>query len=634
METIAGHARTGRQLLGPGSDLVEVAGKDGGRMTAIVFHPEYRGHNAINAALHVVYSFLESPMVPGLAELVAHDRDQAAFLYSTGQVWSVAEVIRTLSDLGESGGPRAGIELLHAAGTILVEAAETGENAGVYSHGGLTPWRVMLDADGQVTLIGHALPQVEILVFHEAPDRIPREDAFRYCPPERMEARRENFTSDLFGLGLIAFELMTGRPVYDGLINDIRTKAARGETSRRLQQFKDALPASVREVLTTTLRPEFRDRFQSGQEFLDAVDALRRDRSLPGAGLREVMQRVSRHQPRARQELDPARTSMLSKDELRKLAEEDDAPPPSRPARQAFAPVRAPEPVRTPEPPRLPESAPRSALAGPPTRAPRVGNPEPERLDAPVAAPSAGATTPQAGAAAELLQSSSGRGLPAARRNPRLGASVAEEPRSAPATPAFTPPAVATSIPTRTPPPDGPPAVATSIPTRTPPPDAPPSAPPTPFGTARLPPSRRPGGLDVSSAALPAPAAPVAPPVVPAAPPPSANFTPPPPVADPASMVGEILSRSGGGGREVRDRVERAMRTSGPPAPEPSPAAPARPAAGVGDYVEAETSGVRTALREDDEDPPTGPSGPAPQAVSPAVAPPAPAAPQIGRAHV
>ena len=150
METIAGHRRTGRQLLGPGSDLIEVQSDSGARLTAIVFHPEYRSHNAINAALSVVLGFLESPMVSGLAELSAHDRDQAAFLYETGEVWSVAEVIRTLSDLGESGGPRAGMELLSQVGTILVEAAEAGEGAGVYSHGGLTPWRVMLDAEGRV----------------------------------------------------------------------------------------------------------------------------------------------------------------------------------------------------------------------------------------------------------------------------------------------------------------------------------------------------------------------------------------------------------------------------------------------------------------------------------------------------
>ena len=278
MDSIAGYAPTGRQLLGPGSDLVELSGADGRRYTAVVFHPEYRAHNAINAALDVVESFLEAPMVDGLGELVAHDRPGAGFVYATGQAWSVAEVIRLLSDLGECAGVRAGVELMKQCGTILVEAAEVGESAGVYSHGGLTPWRVLLDAEGRVNIIGHALPQVEILVFHESPDRIPREDAFRYCPPERIEARRENFTSDLFGLALIAFELITGRPVYDGLINDIRIKAARGEGSRRLQQFREQIPPQVRELLTTALRPEFRDRFQSGADFLESVEAALDDR--------------------------------------------------------------------------------------------------------------------------------------------------------------------------------------------------------------------------------------------------------------------------------------------------------------------------------------------------------------------
>ena len=453
MELIAGYRRTGRQLLGPGSDLIEVQAEDGTRLTAVTFHPEYRSHNAINAALSVVIGFLESPMVSGLAELAAHDREQAAFLYATGEVWSVAEVIRTLSDLGESGGTQAGLELLGHVGTILVEAAEAGENAGVYSHGGLTPWRVMLDGEGKVVVIGHALPQVEILVFHESPDRIPREDAFRYCPPERMEARRENFTTDLFSLALIAFELMMGRPVYDGLINDIRTKAARGETSRRLQQFKDALPGPVRELLTTALRPELRDRFPSGQAFLDAVDEVRRSGAAQGASLRDVMQRVSKHQPRSRQELDPARTAMLSKEELRRMAEEEDGPP-ARAARQSFAP-----PARPPPTP--------AAEAVPPAPPPPEAAPQPAPLPLPAGRRPPRLSTSNSGEPARAVLATSGNGvrtaIPAARPPPRL-AGVTSGDRSAPLAPA--------------PPPPEPASEAPALPTPT-------------FGGARLPPARR-----------------------------------------------------------------------------------------------------------------------------------------------
>ena len=81
MDQIAGMSATGRKLLGPASDLWELQDDKGYRHTAIVFHPEYRKHNAINDALKVVLGFLESPMVTGLCELVAHDQNNAAFVF-------------------------------------------------------------------------------------------------------------------------------------------------------------------------------------------------------------------------------------------------------------------------------------------------------------------------------------------------------------------------------------------------------------------------------------------------------------------------------------------------------------------------------------------------------------------------
>ena len=262
MLSIAGLTPTGRTLRGPASDLVELTSANGLRHTAIVFHEEYRSHRAINEALEVVTGFLSAPMVTGLSELV--ERDPGAFVYPTGQCWSVAEVIRELSDLGQSDGHiRAGLELMFIAGQILTEAADYGMSDGVYSHGGLTPWRLMLKKDGQIEIIGHALPQVEILQFHEDPKRLPREDSFRYCPPERIKFNNEDLSSDLFSLALVAFELMTGRPVYDGMLDEIRQQAARGAGSQRLFRFKDKLPSSVRKILGRALRPDRDDRYDS-----------------------------------------------------------------------------------------------------------------------------------------------------------------------------------------------------------------------------------------------------------------------------------------------------------------------------------------------------------------------------------
>lgn len=425
MQKIGRFTMTGRKLLGPGADLIELDADNGLRHTAIVFQPQYRAHRAINEALDVVRGFLEAPLVSGLVELVDHDREQGAFIYPTGQSWSVAEVIRALADMGESGGLRAGLELMYAAGQILTEASEIGGMSGVYSHGGLTPWRVLLKSDGQIMIIGEGLPQVEILTFAEDPKQIPREDAFRYCPPERIEFEPENLSSDLFGLALIAFELMTGKPVYDGLVDDIRQQAARGEGSRRLYKYRDQIPDGIRQLLTTALRPNPQDRHPSGAAFLEEVRKLLSSAESRGASLMEIMERVASQGQRIGKAMDAGKTKMISPDAraqiLSELAAQDSQPPqpprqsapgvvmserPQRaqPAAQPPPPAQAP-PRAVPMAPEATAEAPRwGPVAGRPPR--RAGFSAPEGADvepeAASPAPSASAIRPSS-IASQLL---------------------------------------------------------------------------------------------------------------------------------------------------------------------------------------------------------------------------------------
>jgi hypothetical protein len=324
-----------------------VEDEDGVVLTALIYHSDWRQHPAITDALGVIIGFLESPLVTGLVELVGHVPAEGVFLYPTGSVRSVAEVVRMLSDRGERGGIRAGLELMYTAGQILVEGAESGESQGVYSHGGLTPRRVMIKADGQVMVIGYGLPQVEILQFHANPSQVPREDSFRYCPPERIQARPEELSSDLFGLALIAFELMTGKPVYDGLVNDIRQQAARGEGSRRLFRFREVLPEGVRNLMTKVLRPDAEARYPDGEAFLTDVHTLLSDRSVPGPSLLDLMEELQSDKRRTGEVLQQGSTQMVSADDLR--SQLGDAPPqPARAAETVGGGAWTPRPNRGP----------------------------------------------------------------------------------------------------------------------------------------------------------------------------------------------------------------------------------------------------------------------------------------------
>ncbi|TNE90632.1 MAG: hypothetical protein EP330_07720, partial [Deltaproteobacteria bacterium] len=323
MDSIAGMTPTGRRISGPASDLIELNAESGLKHTAIQFNEAFWDHAGITSSLTVVLGFLESPMVTGLVELVERDRDSGTFVYPTGSVWSVAEVIRTMANAGRIPGIRAGLELCYVAGQVLMEAGESGPAQGIYSHGGLTPWRLMLKADGQVQLIGYGLPQVEVLQYLDDPSVMPREDSFRYCPPERLEGQGEDVTSDLFALALIGLEMMTGKPVYDGLVDDILQKATRAEGAYTLYKWRDRLPDSVREVLGKAIKYDPDTRYQDPNDFVHDVHDILSSVDADGPSLMEVMETVRRAPKRGRA-LMGGQTAAISKEQLKRMAEELD----------------------------------------------------------------------------------------------------------------------------------------------------------------------------------------------------------------------------------------------------------------------------------------------------------------------
>jgi hypothetical protein len=332
---------TGRLLAGPGASLVEIVDDGDLKHMAVVFDTVYRDHPSLNSDLQAHLGFMEQPDVTGLGRLVAHEPGQGAFVYPTGTVWSIAEVVRELAAEGEAGGVKAGLELCFLAAEILVEASDKEVESGLTGHGSVDPWRLALKADGQVVVLGYGLPRPEIEVFLDDETRVPSEDGLRYCAPETLGAEPySDIGSDLFSLTLVALELMVGRPVYDGLVEDIRQKAGRGEAVRKLYQWRDRLVEPVREVLGKALKPDPDARYRDGLDFVYSVhDLLGGIDSGDGPSLRELVTRVRARQKRGRAVVG-GNTGALSRTELAELAADIDA---------TGVPTRIPEP-RQPRP--------------------------------------------------------------------------------------------------------------------------------------------------------------------------------------------------------------------------------------------------------------------------------------------
>lgn len=294
VKTIAGMDIV-RVSKGPASWLAEVVNDKGSHHMAIVFEDQFKNHRALTESFDAVSDFLRTALVYGVSRLAFHEPENGIFGFNTGKCWSLAESTRALADMRIQPGPRAGLELMKKAGKALIDASEVASRYAIASHGGLTPWRILLRQDANVQIIGYAIPQVEIINYEQTGHGIPSEDSFRYCPPERIrgDTHSENITSDLFALGLIGFELMTTQPMYNGLLDVIRQKAAQADVAAQLYAHQRLIPPSVRDFLIRVLQPNHNHRYPSGQMFLDEIDRLLMRSDIKGMSLYDVVNKVS-----------------------------------------------------------------------------------------------------------------------------------------------------------------------------------------------------------------------------------------------------------------------------------------------------------------------------------------------------
>lgn len=292
MDTLGDMKRTGNKVAGPSSDLVELENEKGLRHTGITFHRKFRDHPFLTVELLPIQAFLERPDVADLMELVQNVPEAGAFIYPTGMVVSVAEVLDTLARIGEPGGVKAGLELCYFVAQILQDAYVKSEPFGLYSHGDISPWRIMLKSNGRVQVIGFGLPQVDLLAARDS-DRISlKEDSYRYCPPERLDGEGEDYTSDLYSLALMAFELMTGEPLFNGVLSEIKQQATNAQGPYRLYQYREKLPDSVIELLSRCLKYDMDSRHGDINEFIWEVRDVLALPEVDGPSLEEIATRV------------------------------------------------------------------------------------------------------------------------------------------------------------------------------------------------------------------------------------------------------------------------------------------------------------------------------------------------------
>lgn len=96
-----------------------------------------------------------------------------------------------------------------------------------------------------------------------------------YMAPEQMEASRADHRSDIYSLGIVAYEILTGRKPFQASSNRAMMMQHILEVPKPPTEINPKLPQSVDAVLLKAVEKKPDDRFQTAREFADALaDAL------------------------------------------------------------------------------------------------------------------------------------------------------------------------------------------------------------------------------------------------------------------------------------------------------------------------------------------------------------------------
>jgi hypothetical protein len=94
-----------------------------------------------------------------------------------------------------------------------------------------------------------------------------------YMSPEQAVAQRVDERSDIYSLGCVLFEMLAGDPPYSGTTPQAILAKKMFEPIPQIRILRDGVPKGVEQVLMKALRKHPADRFESAEEFCEALEA-------------------------------------------------------------------------------------------------------------------------------------------------------------------------------------------------------------------------------------------------------------------------------------------------------------------------------------------------------------------------
>jgi serine/threonine protein kinase len=201
-------------------------------------------------------------------------------------------------------------------------------------HRDISPQNILLSFNGDVKLTDFGIAKARDQMTEQTKTGVVK-GKYSYMSPEQIQCQRLDHTSDLYSLGIVFYEILSGEKLYSGDSEiELMKRVAKGGIDRDRLNSK-FIPPPLRKVLSRALDPDRNLRYQSGAEMAgDLAEFL--------AGQRNLHQELAHYvqvlfKPEVAEVIEPTQT-----------VQADRTPPrPARPSEAGTSTVELPKPEPT-----------------------------------------------------------------------------------------------------------------------------------------------------------------------------------------------------------------------------------------------------------------------------------------------
>jgi len=142
-------------------------------------------------------------------------------------------------------------------------------------HRDLKPQNIMLDRDGNARIMDFGIAcSLETKGVTDTGMMIGTPE---YMSPEQVEGKEADYRSDIYSLGVIVYEMVTGRIPFDGETALSIALKHKNETPRDPTEFNNKIPEALSQMILKCMEKIAESRYQTAQKLLAELTKIEKD---------------------------------------------------------------------------------------------------------------------------------------------------------------------------------------------------------------------------------------------------------------------------------------------------------------------------------------------------------------------